>query len=53
MYLLALPTTTKARIFVFRFIIEYSSLRDLGPYVIGLFLCEDFGKMIFWACVET
>jgi hypothetical protein len=29
--LLALPTT-KARIFiVFRFIIEYSSLRDFGP----------------------
>jgi hypothetical protein len=29
---------------VFRFIIEYSSLRDFGPYVIiiGLFLYEDF-----------
>jgi hypothetical protein len=27
---------------VFIFIIEYSSLRDFGPYVIiGLFLCED------------
>ncbi len=23
---------------VFRFIIEYSSLRDFGPYVIGLFV---------------
>ncbi len=32
---------------VFRFIIEYSSLRDFGPLVIGLFLCEDFWKMIF------
>jgi hypothetical protein len=27
---------------VFRFIIEYSSLRDFGPYLIGLFLDEDF-----------
>jgi hypothetical protein len=28
---------------VFRFIIEYSSLRDFGPQVIiGLFLYEDF-----------
>jgi hypothetical protein len=28
---------------VFRFIIEYSSLRDFDPYVIiGLFLYEDF-----------
>ncbi len=31
-FLLALPT--KARIFVFRFIIEYSSLMDFGSYVI-------------------
>jgi hypothetical protein len=32
---------------VFRFIIEYSSLReDFGPY--GLFLYEDFWKMTFW-----
>jgi hypothetical protein len=29
---------------VFRFIIEYSSLMDFGPYVIGLFLYEDFSK---------
>jgi hypothetical protein len=32
-------------IVVFRFIIEYSSLMDFGPYVIiiiGLFLYEDF-----------
>jgi hypothetical protein len=27
---------------VFRFIIEYSSLRDFGPKVIGLFLYEFF-----------
>jgi hypothetical protein len=27
---------------VFRFIIEYSSLMDFDPYVIGLFLYEDF-----------
>jgi hypothetical protein len=33
---------------VFRFIIEYSSLRDFGPYLIGLFFYEDFWKMIFW-----
>jgi hypothetical protein len=37
---------------VFRFIIEYSSLRDLGPYQVtntrSIFLYEDFGKMIFW-----
>jgi hypothetical protein len=25
-----------------RFIIEYSSLRNLGPWLIGLFLSEDF-----------
>jgi hypothetical protein len=27
---------------VFRFITEYSSLRDFGPYIIDLFLYEDF-----------
>jgi hypothetical protein len=27
---------------VFRFLIEYSSLRDFDPYVIGLFLYKDF-----------
>jgi hypothetical protein len=37
---------------VFRFIIEYSSLRDFGPYVIGLFLYEDFFKMIFWLVLK-
>jgi hypothetical protein len=38
---------------VFRFIIEYSSLRDFGPQVIiGLFLYEDFWKMIFWLVLK-
>jgi hypothetical protein len=27
---------------VFQFIIEYSSLMDFGPHVVGLFLYEDF-----------
>jgi hypothetical protein len=27
---------------VFRFTIEYSSLRDFGAYIIDLFLYEDF-----------
>jgi hypothetical protein len=42
---------------VFRFIIEYSSLRDfyrpLGNNIIGLFLYEDFLKGDILACVET
>jgi hypothetical protein len=29
---------------VFRFIIDFSSLMDFGPYVIDLFLYEDFLK---------
>jgi hypothetical protein len=37
---------------VFRFIIECSSLRDFGPWVIGLFLYEDFWKMIFWLVLK-
>jgi hypothetical protein len=37
---------------VFRFIIEYSSLRDFGPYKIGLFLYEDFWKMISWLVLK-
>jgi hypothetical protein len=37
---------------VFRFIIEYSSLRDFDPKVIGLFLYEDFWKMIFWLVLK-
>ncbi len=32
----------KGKDIVFRFIIKYSSLRDFGPQVIGLFLYEDF-----------
>jgi hypothetical protein len=31
---------------VFRFIIKYSSLRAFGPYVIYLFLYEDFLKYV-------
>ncbi len=38
---------------MFRFIIVYSSLKDFGLQVIGLFLYEDFSKMIFLACVES
>jgi hypothetical protein len=42
--LLALPTQGKD-IVVFRFIIEYSSFRDFGPWVIiDLFLYEDLKK---------
>ncbi len=37
---------------MFRFIIEYSSLRDFGPEVIDLLLYEDFGKMIFWLVLK-
>jgi len=37
---------------VFRFIIEYSSLRDYGPYVVGLFLYDDFWKMTFWLVLK-
>jgi len=37
---------------VLGFIIEYSSLRDFGPQVVGLFLYEDFWKMTFWLLVE-
>jgi hypothetical protein len=44
---------------VFRFIIEYSSLRDFYWPLLGnnnirsIFLYEDFRKMTFLACVET
>jgi hypothetical protein len=37
---------------VFRFIIQYSSLMDLGPSIIGLLLFEDFGTMIFWLMLK-
>jgi hypothetical protein len=43
----------KGKDIMFRFIIEYNSLMDFGPHVVGLFLCKDFLKMIFLACVET
>ncbi len=35
-----------------RFIIEYGSLWDFGPYVIGLFLYEGFWRMIFWLVLK-
>ncbi len=37
---------------VFRFIMEYTSLRDFGPYVIYLFLYEDLENMIFWLVLK-
>jgi hypothetical protein len=37
---------------VFRFIIEYSSLRDFAPSVIGLFLCDELQKMISWLVLK-
>jgi hypothetical protein len=37
---------------VFRFIIEYSSLTDFGSHVVGLFLYEDFWKMILWLMLK-
>ncbi len=37
---------------MFRFITNYSSLREFGPYVIGLFWYEDFWKMIFWLVLK-
>ncbi len=36
---------------MFRFIIEYTILRDLGPYAIGLFY-EDITKMKFWLVLK-
>jgi len=38
---------------VFRFIIEYSSLRDLGPYVKRSIFIGGFLKDDILACVET
>jgi len=37
---------------VFRFIIEYSYLRDFDTYIIGLFLYEDFWRMILWLVLK-
>jgi len=48
--------TEQGKDIVFRFIIEYSSLRDFGPYVIiiGLFIfIWGFLKDDILACVET
>jgi len=49
--LLALPTK-QGKDIVLIFIIEYSSLRDFGPQVVGLFLYEDFWNMIFWLVLK-
>jgi hypothetical protein len=38
---------------VYRFIIEYSSLRDFDPEVIGRFFIRGFLKDDILACVET
>jgi hypothetical protein len=37
---------------VFTFIVEYSSLRDFGPQVVGLILYDDFWKMMFWLVLK-
>jgi len=38
----ATTTAYQGKDIVLRFIIEYSSLRDFGPYIIGLVLYKDF-----------
>ncbi len=53
LFLLALPALVIGKDIVFRFIIEYSSLRGFGPYIIGLFLYEDVLKDDILACVKT
>jgi hypothetical protein len=50
--LLCRPCLPRQGYCVYKFIIEYSSLRDFGPKAIGLFLYEDFGKMIFWLVLK-
>ncbi len=42
----------KGKDIVFRFTLEYSSLRAFGPQVVGLFLYEYFRKMIFWLMLK-
>ncbi len=37
---------------VFRFTIEYNSLMDFGPRVVGIFLYEDLLKIIFWLVLK-
>jgi hypothetical protein len=49
--LLGLPT--KARILCWDSFIEYSSLKDFGPYVMSLFFVWGFLKDDILACVET
>jgi hypothetical protein len=49
--LLALPTQGKDN--VFRFSIEYNSLRDFGPQVIGPVSIQGFLKDDILTCVET
>ncbi len=39
-------------IIVFRFIIEYCSLRDFGPYLIGSIFIGGFLKDDILACLE-
>jgi hypothetical protein len=40
----------------FKLVTECSSLRDFGPYyviiILGLFLYEDFSKMLFWLVLK-
>ncbi len=51
--LLLLALHTQGKDIVFRFIIEYySSWRHSRPYVISLFLYEDFWNMIFWLVLK-
>jgi hypothetical protein len=48
------PCFARQGYIVFRFVIEYSSLRDFGPSVviIGLFLYEDFWNTRFWLVLK-
>jgi hypothetical protein len=54
LYVNHIPSTKGKHIIVFRFIVEYSSLRDFNRPLgnnnnnRSIFLYEDFGKMIFW-----
>jgi hypothetical protein len=44
--------TYQCKDIVFKFIIEYSNLTNFDPHVVGLFLYEDFWKMIFWLVLK-
>ncbi len=37
---------------VLRFIVEYNSLRDFGPLLVGQFWYKDLWKMIFWLVLK-